>query len=83
MMVDKKSYTAADDCEVEEMRWTVSNHLPKSLHIKTKVLKQKSPDKPNFSLKKKQKATKLYITTMRSTGCTVEINHPDNDKQYN
>ncbi len=57
-MVDKKSYTAADDCEVEEMRWTVSNHLSKSLHIKTKVLKQKSPDKPNFSLKKKTKSYK-------------------------
>lgn len=40
MIVDKRSYTAADDCEVKEIRRTVFNHLTKSLHIKTKVLKQ-------------------------------------------
>jgi len=39
MTVDKRSYTAADYCEVEEMRRTVSHHLPKGLHIQTEVLK--------------------------------------------
>ncbi len=83
MIVDKRSYTAADDCEVEEIRRTVSNHLTKRLHIKTKVLKQKSQDEPYFSLKKKKTPTKLNITTVRSTDCTVEIHHHYDDKPCN
>lgn len=41
MTVDKTSYTAADDCEVKEMRWTVCHHLPEGLHIQTEVLKKR------------------------------------------